>query len=1315
MITKKGFDRIHARWANVLALLMVVFYAAIRGIHFSSFEYSYFTTIFIVSVVSVLILMMVILIFIKKVAIIAFLIPSIMTSGLFFSIFLANGIQMPYFFVALVTCCALSIAYLQLRSFVKFALFLNVLVFVFLVLLEHIIEGWSPTDRVAYFSWVFVVFCQFALFIALRHVTNRQSVSNVSMTTFYTMLMTTPNLVVMVDALNRVTFLSDRLTKLANIDNADYAIGRPLLDLFHNRDMAKMIANVLKVEGNQVNTARVIVDGETRHFKVNSICLKGNIKGRFIDITDVTSSMRVREIERVAFAKELNNVLAKIVKSPEFTNGSLDEAAKVVSREGCLALNVSRVGIWLLNEEKNMLKAISYYCYTHGNTFSRDDFALSDVPEYTELLKYERLIVINDTSKPNPLDGIWDTFDPNICSILEATIRVGSEFVGMVCIEQLRNKQYPNMREWSIDEQNFATSLGDFMAMALSSVEQRALIRRNQYVLNNLPGMAYQCTNNPPDFTLVFVSMGSEELTGYTSEELMSGSFDFLDIVHSDDRDELFRLNEETLHIGLPLDTVFRIITKNGTEKWIWERSHVATRTSDGTPLLLEGFYFDITKQHRAEIAEHENRAKSDFLARMSHEIRTPMNAILGMTEIILRDKITKETREQALVIKHSGDHLLSIINDILDFSKIESGKLEIMNTPYLFHSVINDVISIIKMRLSNPDVRFMVYIGRDVPNALFGDAVRLRQVILNLLANAAKYTKKGHFALEITSKKADDNFVRLCIRVNDTGIGIKPEDMGRLFDEFAQFDLDKNMNVEGTGLGLAITKNLVKLMGGSIEAYSKYDKGSEFIINLAQKVGVSGYEKLGQWNKRVLVYCRTPIEIVYILRSLQALDVDFSIATDEADLQFKLLEEDFDYIFAEADYVYTAQNIVKHNKLKVEVVMLIDSYEAFYNVNEGDSFPIIRMPVYLLPIVNLFSGEQRINSADSRQHKYFVMPEAKILVVDDIKTNLKVCEGLMRPYEVGITTCLSGKEAIAAVKVNHYDLVLMDHMMPEMDGLETVKIIRSLNHGAYENLPIIALTANAIVGAREMFLQNGFDDFLSKPIEIIKLNEILAKWIPKEKQQYTQPVTIHTRESVDIHIEGVDTTNGLLLSGGDIKRYIDILTTFHKDSLTKIIELSNCLKTNNLLLYATYIHALKSASANIGAKVFSEKAKIMEEASIRNDIDFIVNYHDDFAMELEALLENINMFLDNNAKNYDEKVFNIDFMKDNLLALKRALDDFDVDGIEVISESLQDFTHHPDMGDTIHDILQNAFLNKYKQAEIQIEDIIKRSSQPIE
>ena len=696
--------------------------------------------------------------------------------------------------------------------------------------------------------------------------------------------------------------------------------------------------------------------------------------------------------------------------------------------------------------------------------------------------------------------------------------------------------------------------------------------------------------------------------------------------------------------------------------------------------------------------AENASKAKSDFLSKMSHEIRTPMNAIIGMTELILRESLTTSAREQAITIRQSGDHLLSIINDILDLSKVESGKLELVKAQYLFHSTIQDVISIIKMRMSNPDVRFAVYMQHDLPTTLYGDEVRVRQVLLNILTNALKYTKVGYFSLNVTGEQNADT-VTLSIKIKDTGIGIKAEDIGALYGEFNQFDLEKNRNIEGTGLGLAITKSLVELMGGCIDVSSKYGEGTEFSIALPQTVVNTGDEVPRFANLKVLLYCRTALNLEYIGKSLSDLSVQYEMPANESELGTALASGEWDFVFAEADMTAVTQKIIDTRGLNTKIVMLSDSYDATYEARNGQDFTLLIMPAYFISIGNVLTGRNADYSVCNQNIERFIAPDAKILLVDDIATNLKVGEGLLKLYGIQVDTCLSGREAISAVMTEEYDMVLMDHMMPELDGVETVAIIRHLDE-KLKKIPIVALTANAIVGAREMFLANGFDDFLSKPIEVGKLNSILSKWIPKEKQQQGEDVPQTQNEaSAELRIDGVDVERGIAFCGRSMSNYLEILAVFLKSGSEIINEIERCASEGNIALYTIHVHAMKSASANIGANLLSAEANALENAGINKDADFIAQNNSAFIANLKKLLTEINGVLTNDAKK-ENKDFNEIQLEELLINLNAALASFDVSAIDEITEALQPFTAHPKVGKALDDILQKVFIGQYKDAQ---------------
>ena len=520
------------------------------------------------------------------------------------------------------------------------------------------------------------------------------------------------------------------------------------------------------------------------------------------------------------------------------------------------------------------------------------------------------------------------------------------------------------------------------------------------------------------------------------------------------------------------------------------------------------------------EKAEAASKAKTAFLANMSHEIRTPMNAVVGLSELIIEESRGRKMYDYACEIKSAALNLLSIINDILDLSKVEAGKMVLVKDAYYTQIFIQDIVNLVKVAAAQKGLQLKVDMSEDLPYRLDGDEGRIRQILINILNNAIKFTKNGYVRFSIEGQYIDDNRYELCFVIEDTGIGIRKEDFKNIFESFQQLDMNINRKNEGTGLGLAITRSLVQLMDGSIDIDSEYGKGTKFTVKLVQEV-----------------------------------------------VDTKTIKEQ----------------------------------------------PVTR---------------EGLQETDRRMFK---SEGYRVLAVDDNLINRKIVVAMMQEYDFDIDDCDSGKKAIELAKEKTYDMILMDHMMPEMDGVEATRIIRSecpLNSSAV----IVALTANAIEGAKEMYLSNGFEDFLAKPFERIQLHELLNKWIDDSKKQYVGNIVkadkISEDQLAEIYMSGIDVRDAIKKRNCTIEDYLELLNLFYLEGKNKKPYMRQLFFDGDYKNYGIEAHALKSAAANIGAYKLSEKAKELEFAVKEDKIEDVFQNYNTLDIDYGNILDEIESVL---------------------------------------------------------------------------------------
>ena len=501
---------------------------------------------------------------------------------------------------------------------------------------------------------------------------------------------------------------------------------------------------------------------------------------------------------------------------------------------------------------------------------------------------------------------------------------------------------------------------------------------------------------------------------------------------------------------------------------------------------------------------QREAHMKSDFLANMSHEIRTPMNAVIGMAEMALREEMSPVAKEYIRQIKASGNTLLTIINDILDFSKIESGKMDINMAEYEMFTLVKDVSSLTMARIGDKNLEFVVDVAPDIPRQLMGDRIRIQQIITNLVTNAVKFTKEGCVYLSIKYEEKSEKEILLKIFVQDTGIGIKKEDMGKLFQSFQQVDSKRNRNIEGTGLGLPISKQLITLMNGNIEVSSEYGKGSRFSFEIPQIVLDAAPAIEVEAEKKTAKVAGLLCDNEYVLRSMKKMLKQLYV--ESVLVQSR---EDFDILEAEgAEFVFIdsacySRQIRQYLEMHPRITgVLLAGFKEQLDI-DLENVMAVRKPLYILELAKILAHEDLYADEEASEEEGlgFIAPDAEVLVVDDNNVNLIVAEGIIAPLQMKVEKAGSGKQALEMIENKHYDLILMDHMMPELDGIETTRLIRRF-HEDYNDVPIIALTANVMEEMQGMFLVEGMNDFVAKPIETKVLVAKIRQWLPPEKLQ---------------------------------------------------------------------------------------------------------------------------------------------------------------------------------------------------------------------
>ena len=764
--------------------------------------------------------------------------------------------------------------------------------------------------------------------------------------------------------------------------------------------------------------------------------------------------------------------------------------------------------------------------------------------------------------------------------------------------------------------------------------------------------------------------------------------------------------------------------------------------------------------------------SKDDFMANVSHEIRTPINTISGMSEVILREELPEHIREKVQDIQSSGRNLLSVVNDMLDFSELQSGKQTLVEVSYNITSTINDVINMANAWKGDKNIELIVDCDTDIPRSLIGDEQKIRRVILGLVNNAFKFTNDGCVTIEIGFRK-EKYGINLFVSVRDTGIGIDEAHQEKLFTTFSQVDTKRNRQEGGVGLGLAIAQALIEQMGGYLSVKSHLGKGSEFQFVIPQKVEemepiISIGNIINKFN--ILIYVdmeqfdMMTIRDEYtnmIIHMTSQLNVRFHLCRNLAEFKRRVEREVYTHAFISFKEYKEDENYFEDLSQKIKIVAIV---EPFQN-KEIQSLAIMRMfkPFYVLSVVRILRGEGSDSTRSQNYYKrsHFVAPEAKVLVVDDNLINLKVVSGLLKPYQIKVETALSGAEALEKIERRDFDLVFMDHMMPEMDGIEAFHRIRKKKGMYFKEVPIIALTANAVAGAREMFLAEGFQDFVAKPIELSVLERSLKSFLPEEKislvehhisvanpqndepvrewkanansyenqtsqvildTKHVEPQIVRKEEKVvepkdnkknDLDLGDIDVEQGITYCGS-MEDYLEILELHYKDGKENREKIQKYYDEHDWKNYTILVHGLKSSMKTVGVMKLSDMAKLLEAAGKTNDEKYILDNHHVMMEEYQRILDLLKLKF-GSQEDEEEQVLDLEELSEErmehlLNQFEDAVFTWEENNMRQVIDEMQNYQYHKKaMKEPLQVIYRKIEMSDYMSALDTLKSLVEK------
>ncbi|OQW33138.1 MAG: hypothetical protein A4E19_07305 [Nitrospira sp. SG-bin1] len=866
---------------------------------------------------------------------------------------------------------------------------------------------------------------------------------------------------------------------------------------------------------------------------VTPMLSNGAVIGAVLVFRDITQQKQIeRERQRTeGVLRRIQAGLSELAKNPQVYGGNLQEAFQTVTRVAAECLHTERVSIWFFTADRSAIRCVDLYQLAAQAHSQGMALTATDYPKYFQELDLERIVAADDAqADPRTAEFTEGYLAPlGIASMLDVPIRSEGKMIGVICHEHVGPT-----RRWMLEEQHFAASVANTVALALEAADRRKVEQALRTSEGRLMTTVQSTNIGTWDWDVnsneVYFSPEWKRQLGYDDQELGNTFQEWESRLHPEDHDRALRAIEDFLIVKPSrFELEHRLRHKDGSYRWLLARGTLLKNEAELSTRMV-GINIDVTDRKLAEeairqakeTAEAASRAKSQFLANMSHEIRTPMNGVLGMAELLLRCSLGDQERRLTESIHRSGSVLLAIINDILDFSKIEAGKLQLEAIPFEVRRTIHEAVDLAMPEAKKKRLQLSWHIASAVPTYLLGDPTRLRQIIVNLVGNAVKFTEQGVIEVTVSLESQSGELYGLSVTVRDTGIGISPEVQAHIFDAFSQADGSTTRKYGGTGLGLAIVKQLVTLMGGHIELQSTPGKGSTF---------------------------------------------------------------GFDAYFKRCDPVQRSlPSFIEKSGMSAET------------------------------LVNPARGPEPV----------------RILLVEDNPVNREVACGMLDTFNCRIDTAENGREALVAVERADYALIFMDCQMPEMDGFTAVRLIRerearkgrpSYSDGdrPVPHVPIVALTAHAMQGDRELCLATGMDDYLTKPFTRSQLEQVLARWtsrqIPgwtdgavdkppapprqndhrlQESSQETETQKDQTNESAIIDQAALAAIRALQRPGQpDI--VARVLNQYMETSPELVDRIRSAVSSKDGASLRAAAHCLKSSSAQLGATSVASDCRELE------------------------------------------------------------------------------------------------------------------------